>query len=82
MKVFLQDTISKRYYAAPQRWVEGRTAALDFGKIDFAVKAYTEETAHFAQIVLDDGELPETASRAPRRSQSKSDVLPRARPPR
>lgn len=59
MKVLLQDRVSKRYYAGPQRWVETRAEALDFGQIEAAAKAYTEESARFAEIIVDDGTLPE-----------------------
>lgn len=59
MRVLLQDRISKRYYAGPQRWVEARAEAMDFGQIELAAKAYTEESARFAEILVDDGSLPE-----------------------
>jgi hypothetical protein len=59
MKVLLQDRLSKRYYAGPQRWVEARAEALDFGQVELAAKAYSEERARFAEIIIDDGTLSE-----------------------
>ena len=82
MKVLLQDRISKRYYAGPQRWVESRNEALDFGKIETAAKAYTEESTHFAEIVIDDGELPQPELRTARRAEAKKPGSHRARPVR
>lgn len=80
MKVYLQDSLSKRYYAAPRRWVESRAEALDFGKIDLAAKAYTEETTHFAEIVVDDGKLAGPASDRSRRAGTKEAQAERAHP--
>ncbi len=60
MKVLLQDKLSKRYYAGPQRWVEARDEAMDFGQVELAAKAYTEESARYAEIIVDDGTLPES----------------------
>ncbi len=80
MKVLLQDTISKRYYAGPQRWVSERAEALDFGQIDLAAKAYTEETTRYAEIVIDDGTLPESSPSAA--NQPRAAGSARARSPR
>jgi hypothetical protein len=82
MKVLLQDKLSRRYYAGPQRWVDSRAEALDFGKIEMAAKAYTEESTHFAEIVIDDGELPQAESRKPGRADTKRAGSHRARPVR
>lgn len=80
MKVYLQDSVSKRYYAGPRRWVESRAEALDFGKIDLAAKAYTEESTHYAEIIVDDGKLLEGASRRPRRAETKEPRAQRTHP--
>jgi hypothetical protein len=61
MRVLLQDKLSKRYYAGPQRWVEARAEAMDFGQIELAAKAYTEESTRYAEIIVDDGKLPESS---------------------
>lgn len=61
MRVFLQDRLSKRYYAGPRRWVTERADAMDFGQVELAAKAYTEESARFAEIIIDDGTLPEAS---------------------
>mgnify|MGYP001556674400 CR=1 FL=1 len=82
MKVYLQDSLSKRYYAGPRRWVESRAEALDFGKVDLAAKAYTEETTDFAEIVVDDGKMGEPVSEKARRAEAKARRAEQARPER
>ena len=82
MKVLLQDKISKRYYAGPQRWVQERAEALDFGQIELAAKAYTEETTRYAEIVVDDGTLPEPPPPAPGKRKAAASRSAQVRPPR
>ncbi len=74
MKVLLQDTQTKLYYAGPGRWVKERGEALDLEKIERAAQAYDTENYPFAEILVEDNgtnlHLPVTHS-APAVAQAK-----------
>ncbi len=54
MKVFLQDTQTKLFYAGPGHWVKERIDALDFERIDRAAQAYETENYPFAEILIEE----------------------------
>ncbi len=56
MKVLLQDTQTKLYYAGPGRWVKERQEALDLEKIERAAQAYDTENYPFAEILVEDND--------------------------
>ncbi len=60
MRVLLQDTQTKLYYAGPGHWVKEKTEALDFERIDRAAQAYETEKYPFAEILVEnqDGSVP------------------------
>ncbi len=54
MKVLLQDTQTKLFYASPGHWVKERLEALDFERIDRAAQAYETENYPFAEILIEE----------------------------
>ncbi len=54
MKVLLQDTQTKLFYAGPGRWVKERSEAYDFEKIERAAQAYESENYPFAEILVEE----------------------------
>jgi len=54
MKVLLQDTQTKLFYAGPGRWVKERAEAFDFERIDRAAQAYDTENYPFAEILVEE----------------------------
>jgi hypothetical protein len=54
MKVMLQDTQTKLYYAGPGQWVKERGQAMDFERIDRAAQAYETERYPFAEILVEE----------------------------
>ncbi len=54
MKVLLQDTQTKLYYAGPGRWVKARREALNFEAIERAAQTYDTENYPFAEILVED----------------------------
>ena len=54
MRVLLQDTQTKLYYAGPGRWVKERLEALDLERIDRAAQTYETENYPFAEILVED----------------------------
>ncbi len=53
MRVLLQDTQTKLYYAGPGHWVKEKTEALDFERIDRAAQVYETEKYPFAEILVE-----------------------------
>jgi len=66
MKVLLQDTQTKLFYAGPGRWAKDKTDALNFERIDRAAQIYDTENLPFAEILVEDDNpplaLPESAA--------------------
>lgn len=54
MRVLLQDTQTKLYYAGPGRWVKERSEACDFERIERAAQAYDTENYPFAEILVEE----------------------------
>ncbi len=54
MKVLLQDTQTKLYYAGPGRWIKERSEAYDFERIERAAQAYDSENYPFAEILIEE----------------------------
>ncbi len=54
MKVLLQDTQTKLFYAGPGRWVKERSEAYDFERIERAAQAYDSENYPFAEILVEE----------------------------
>lgn len=85
MKVLLQDKVTRRYFAGPHQWVEDRSEALDFKQVQGAAKAYAEAGLPYAEIVVDNGALPEpkpAAQHPPKRPGPEHRAHPRHKPDR
>ena len=54
MRVLLQDTQTKLYFAGPGRWVKERFEALDLERIDRAAQTYETENYPFAEILVEE----------------------------
>ncbi len=53
MRVLLQNTLTRLYYAAPGQWTEHPAQAFDFEQVERAAQIYALENLPYAQIVLD-----------------------------
>ena len=52
MRVLLQNSETKLYFAGPNEWTEDSTKAVDFEHIDRATEVYSNENLTYAEIVL------------------------------
>lgn len=55
MRVLLQNTETRLYYAGPDRWTKHALDAMDFEYVEHAARMYEIEDLAYAQIVLDPG---------------------------
>lgn len=53
MRVLLQNTETKLYFAGPNEWTEDSSKAVDFEHVDRASEAYNTQNLNYAQIVLE-----------------------------
>ena len=53
MRVLLQNSETKLYFAGPNEWTEDSGKALNFEHIDQATEVYANENLAYAEIVLD-----------------------------
>ncbi len=53
MRVLLQNTQTRLYYAAPGQWTEHLANAFDFEQVERAAQVYSLEDLPYAQIILD-----------------------------
>ena len=53
MRVLLQNSETKLYFAGPNEWTEDSAKALNFEHIDRATEVYANENLTYAEIVLD-----------------------------
>ncbi len=52
MRVLLQNTETKLYFAGPNEWTEDAAKAVNFEHIDRASQVYTSENLAYAEIIL------------------------------
>jgi len=69
MRVLLQNSETKLFFAGPNEWTEDSTKAINFEHIDRATEVYTSENLTYAEIVL------EPERKAVEASESSADVI-------
>lgn len=62
MRVLLQNSETKLYFAGPNEWTDDSTKAVNFEHIDRASQIYASENLAYAEIVLEP-ERPEAFAR-------------------
>jgi hypothetical protein len=65
MKVLLQDTETKLFYAGPGRWVKEKPEALNFERIERAAQVYETENYPFAEILVEDDSISMSLTESP-----------------
>ncbi len=70
MRVLLQNSETKLYFAGPNEWTDDATKAVNFEHIDRASQTYAAENLAYAEIVLE----PEGLEGLARTSEADSQV--------
>ncbi len=74
MKVYLHDTQTGLYFAAPGRWVKEQEEAMDLQTVEHAEQVYEAEHFPFVEIVREEG--PSSVSAATLQQPLRSDLKP------